>query len=237
MMEKSRFSIKNITIFEKQALLKARIVLMRLKLIIFFCAISLSASAQFWQKATQLFKKKHPILSPIAYTNDNSIHQLSNHFKLTNLVIAPVNLNPSLYNLECTTLAILGMAKHNMRFRIYNLASYNFSDLAELYIKMARYSEAKWYLLQSNNLSRQANDDKHTVANLINLALIKTHLGDIKSAREDLIEARDISRAKGITYRLAEIDKKIMLLPQTIDSTPKPLTKYADATDNKKKKL
>ena len=52
-------------------------------------------------------------------------------------------------------------AQHNMSEGIFTDASYNFSDLARIYILQNRLSEAKWYLLQSNNISRRQRDDKH----------------------------------------------------------------------------
>ena len=67
------------------------------------------------------------------------------------------------YTLVATSKMVMEQAKHNMRFRVYNDASYNFSDLAALYVKLHRWSEAKWYYLQSNNISREQNDDKHTM--------------------------------------------------------------------------
>src|SRR5437879_6369815 len=130
----------------------------------------------------------------------------------------------------------MGIASHNMRFRIYNEASYNFSDLAELYYKLHRLSEAKWYFLQSNFLSRQENDDKHTISNLISLAAIKADIGDIPSARADLLEARDLARAKGMQTEKAEIEKKILLLAQNT-TTVKQDVKYAEAAGTVKKSL
>lgn len=127
-------------------------------------------------------------------------------------------------------------AKHNMRFRVYNDASYNFSDLAALYVKLHRWSEAKWYYLQSNNISREQNDDKHTMNNLLGLAVIKVNIGDIPSARADLMEARDFSRSLGMQTQTADIEKQILLLAQNSANTQKPDVKYAEGTLNGEKK-
>jgi hypothetical protein len=129
------------------------------------------------------------------------------------------------------------MAKHNMRFRIYNDASYNFSDLAQLYMRLHRLSEAKWYLLQSNTISRQQNDDKHTISNLISLAVIKKDIGDIPSARADLLEARDLAHARGLQAQVKEIDNDMLLLDHRVTNPVKPDIKYAETEGGEKKAL
>jgi hypothetical protein len=211
---------------------------MRISLIIFFCAISFSASAQFWQKIG--LKKKHIVLPELELAKNNSISHIKSA-SLTvnnNIEVHPIALYLSEYTLEATSKYVIGVAKHNMRFRIYNEASYNFSDLAQLYIKLHRMSEAKWYLLQSNNISRQENDDKHTISNLLSLAEIKTYIGDIPSARTDLLEARDMAKAKGMQAETTDIEKKILLLAQNNGNSVRPELKYAEgAVEIEKKAL
>jgi hypothetical protein len=208
---------------------------MRLRLVILFCAISFSASAQFWQKIG--FKKKHDILPELQLSKNNSISHISNTLNLNGLQVQPLVLEQCEFSLEVAEVTVMEMAKHNMRFRIYNDASYNFSDLAQIYIKLHRLSEAKWYLLQSNNISRQENDDKHTISNLISLAAVKVDIGDIPSAKADLLEARDMARAKAMQPETAEIEKKILLLAQNNTPTVKPDVKYAESAGSEKKAL
>lgn len=207
---------------------------MRLSLIIFFCAISFSASAQFWTKI--LPKKKHIVLPYLQQAKGHSFIQPERTSSFAGLDIQPNIWETCRYTLESTSKYVMEEAKHNMRFRVYNAASYNFSDLAQLYIKLHRFSEAKWYLLQSNNISRQENDDKHTIANLVSLAAIKSDIGDIPSARADLLEARDMASARGMQAEKVDIEKKILLLVQN-SSAPKPDIKYAETTGSEKKAL
>jgi hypothetical protein len=209
---------------------------MRISLIIFFCAISFSAPAQFWKKIS--FKKKHIVLPELQLAKNNSV----NHIKsapliLNSMEVRPFVLDESDYTIEATSRYVMGLAKHNMRFRIYNEASYNFSDLAQLYIRLHRMSEAKWYLLQSNNISRQENDDKHTISNLVSLAEVKTYMGDVPSARADLLEARDLALARGMQTEKSSIERKILLLAQINTTTVKPDLKYAESTGTEKKAL
>lgn len=208
---------------------------MRTRLIIFFCVISFSASAQFWTNIS--FKKKHLIFSSLQLAKNHTFKYPARSLELNNLQVHPLILKESDFSIQCASQMVMEMAKHNMRFRVYNDASYNFSELAALYIKLHRLSEAKWYLLQSNNISRQENDDKHTVTNLISLAAIKVDIGDASSARADLIEAREMAHAKGMQPEMDEIDKKMLLLDENTAPTVKPDFKYAETTGGEKKAL
>src|SRR5580704_1039819 len=100
---------------------------MRFRLIIFFCLISFSASAQFWNKIS--FKKKHIILPALPPAKGLHFVSSSNTLKLNVLQVQPIVLETCEYTIEATSKMVMEMAKHNMRFRVYNDASYNFSDL------------------------------------------------------------------------------------------------------------
>ena len=207
---------------------------MRFRLIIFFCLISFSASAQFWSKIG--FKKKHIILPALPPAQGHHFVNNDNTLALNSLQVKPVVLETSEFSLEATSKMVMELAKHNMRFRVYNDASYNFSDLAALYVKLHRLSEAKWYYLQSDNISRQQNDVKHTMSNLLGLAGIKVNTGDIPSARADLVEARDLARTLGMQAETVDIERKILLLAQNNASPVKTDVKYAEDTAGGEKK-
>lgn len=208
---------------------------MRFRLIIFFCVLSFSASAQFWNKIS--FKKKHIILPELQPAKGQHFANTNTTLKLNSMAVQPLVLETCEFTLEATSKMVMEMAKHNMRFRVYNDASYNFSDLAALYVKLRRLSEAKWYYLQSNNISRQENDDKHTISNLVSLAAIKVDIGDIPSAKADLLEARDLARIHGMQTETADIEKKMLLLAQNFAPSFKPDIKYAESTGSEKKAL
>jgi hypothetical protein len=208
---------------------------MRFKLVILLCAISCSASAQFWQNIS--FKKKHPVLPGLQPLTDNSITRVKTTLKLNDLALQAVTYPPCDFSLEAESDLILAAAKHNMRFRIYHDASYNFSDLAQVYFKLHRFSEAKWYFLQSNNISRQENDNRHTISNLVSLAALKIVIGDPASARADLAEARELARAGGFEAESSVIEQKMLLLAQNNNPAPKPDLKYAEAAPSVKKAL
>jgi hypothetical protein len=206
---------------------------MRIRLVIFFCLISFAASAQIWEKIG--FKKKHIVLPALPPAKGQQFVS-TNTLRLNSLQAQPIVLETCEFSLVAASKMVMEQAKHNMRFRVYNDASYNFSDLAALYVKLHRWSEAKWYYLQSNNISRQQNDDKHTMNNLLGLADIKVNIGDMPSAKADLIEARDLSKSLGMQAQTADIEKQILLLAQNNTTTSKPDVKYAEGTLNAEKK-
>src|SRR3569833_1506803 len=68
-----------------------------------------------------------------------------------------------------------------------------FDHLAKVYLAQKKYSQAKWFILQSNSLSRAKNDNPNIIASLITLAKIKSEAGDAKLAMGDLDEAIQIT--------------------------------------------
>jgi tetratricopeptide (TPR) repeat protein len=68
-----------------------------------------------------------------------------------------------------------------------------FDHLAKVYLAQKKYSQAKWFILQSNSLSRAKNDNPNIITSLITLAKIKAEAGDSKLAMGDLDEAIQIS--------------------------------------------
>ncbi len=183
---------------------------MRYRLLILFMISGFSASSQL------LFWKKTPPFHPRPLINLHSIGRASIMAKtaLSDAEVKPFVYDESEFSLLSQERALIKDVRHNMSWRIYNVASYNFSDLGLLYIKMHRYSEAKWYFLQSINISRQENNDRHTIANLVSLAGIKENLGDLVSARNDLNEAQNLAQARGMKEKTEEIKKMIPLLGQ-----------------------
>src|ERR1017187_5064994 len=134
---------------------------MRSALLIILVTISFSASAQ-WYRIDLKFKKKPDLPPPpplIEQVTDHSIARLRPVEKPGHPKIYPVSFSRTDYSYEAAEYIVMKEAQHNMRFRIYADASYNFSDLARLYIQQNRLSEAQWYLLQSNTISREQNDD------------------------------------------------------------------------------
>lgn len=177
---------------------------MRIILLILLLSISINASAQWWK-----LKKAVPRPTELEYAQ----LQPQKNFLPANVAPHPrINahaLSPGDYSLELAEQTTMKTAQHNMRFRIYDVASYNFRDLAQLYVQQNRFSEAKWYFLQSTFLARQQNNNKLTISNLSKLAMVKSEIGDFILAQQDLLEAREIAASHGWLIEIIEIEKKI----------------------------
>jgi len=196
---------------------------MRFFLSLTFLTLSLTASAQFWKRKP----KPAPEVLSVAFISPAQI-QIKN---ILPAKLEKVNLPRSVYNLEVEEEAVLKQAKHNMRFRIYDQASYNFSDLAALYLQQNRFSEAKWYLLQSNTIAKQAGNARHVLDNLYILADIKNAIGEQPLALTDLQEAHDLAIAKGMQTDVALINKKMKFLQTNKIVAVKAELRYAEAVE------
>lgn len=202
---------------------------MRFILLFLLSAVTLTASAQWYH--IDLHLKKRERVPLMLQANDHSISRIR-FAPLSKIRIHTFQLDRSDYSIEAAEAGVMKTAQHNMRFRIYADASYNFSELAKLYIQQNRFSEAKWYLLQSNIISRQQNDDKHTIANLIDLADIKANIGDYDLAQQDLVEAHDIAVLNVYKDELKAIEKETNCIKKLKLSPPKAELRYAEAAQN-----
>lgn len=80
-----------------------------------------------------------------------------------------------------------------------------YDQLAEIYALQKRYSEAKWFNIQSNMLARKINNPAGIINSLINLAHVKMSIGDNQLALRDLKEAEQLSVSIKYKSKLAEI--------------------------------
>jgi hypothetical protein len=194
-------------------------------IIVLFTTISYSASAQWWR--VSILRHRYPPITLAKY--DPLAHLHITVAKLSTAKIRSINLKQSDFSIELAEDDLIKTAQHNMRFRIYDAASYNFSELARLYIQQNRLSEAKWYLLQSNSISRAQNDDKHTISNLMSLALIKADMGDIVLAQQDLTEAYQLANARGWRTDMASIDKEVKYIQENRTADSKTELRYDES--------
>ncbi|RFZ82706.1 tetratricopeptide repeat protein [Mucilaginibacter terrenus] len=196
---------------------------MRYILLLLFCALNLTASAQWWRGDF----KKHPRL-PLITAQPKSYSAKRLIKSTTNIKLPGFKIARSAYNLNVCENLVMREAQHHMRFREYAMASYNFSDLALLYVQENRLSEAKWYFLQSILISKNQSDNPHTINSLISLAMIKADLGDLEQAQQDLTEARKIAELANRTDDVKRIDSKIRFVQSNKIWLPKTDLRYAD---------
>ncbi|WP_158825354.1 hypothetical protein [Mucilaginibacter lacusdianchii] len=199
---------------------------MRITLLVLLCSISLSASAQ-WYKLNISNYRRLPQL----------VQQPSAGIKLrpvsfTNTSVTPLSVLETAYGLSLSERSVMKEAQHHMRFREYAEASYGFRDLAKIYIRQNKLTQAKWFFLQSNNLSRQQSNDRLTIANLIDLAVIKSTIGDFALAQQDLDEARSLAINHNWKDDLTHVDFELKNLQRDKLAAIKPGTTYAGNTQS-----
>jgi len=92
--------------------------------------------------------------------------------------------------LSYTMLALHGYSRYNDSIGLRLC----FNNLAKVYrSQKKKYSQAKWFILQSNTLSRSMNDIPNIITSLNTLAGIKIDIKDYDLAKRDLNEALQLS--------------------------------------------
>ncbi|WP_448700164.1 tetratricopeptide repeat protein [Mucilaginibacter sp. AW1-3] len=84
--------------------------------------------------------------------------------------------------------------------------------LTQAYLIQKKYTQAKWFNLQSNNISRNLHDMSHVIWSLIEMATIKSAIKDYKLAQQDLDEAMLVAKN---TYNLIlqiEVERNMAIL-------------------------
>lgn len=197
---------------------------MRILLVAAACILSLNATAQFWRSKP---KPRWPALSQVSTfsTADTVVKRAP--IKIT---LEQIPFSAS-YNFDLVEKSIMKEAKHNMHYRVFSVASYNFSELARWYMLKNRFSEAKWYLLQSIALSKSQIDAPSTIENLLALADIKIAIGETVLAKNDMSEARVIALSNGMQTSVIDIDKRITQLLTAKALAAKPTLRYSEEVE------
>jgi tetratricopeptide (TPR) repeat protein len=107
----------------------------------------------------------------------------------------------TLYQNEALNYTMLALHKYSYYNDSVGLRV-SFDALAKVYCSQRKYSQAKWFVLQSNSISRIKNDVPNIIASLIKLSTIKMEIEDYKLAMSDLNEALRLS----IAHKLPELE-------------------------------
>lgn len=91
--------------------------------------------------------------------------------------------------LTYTLLALHGYSRYNDTAGLRNC----FNNLSRVYRSQKKYSQAKWFILQSNTIARAQNDVPNIISSLNELAGIKMEIKDYSLAMRDLNEALKLS--------------------------------------------
>jgi tetratricopeptide (TPR) repeat protein len=87
-----------------------------------------------------------------------------------------------------------------------------FNGLAKVYRSQKKYPQAKWFILQSNSLSRAKKDIPNIISSLFVLANIKMEIKDYSLAMRDLDEALKLSRTHHSAKDESNIQQGYVLL-------------------------
>jgi uncharacterized protein YdcH (DUF465 family) len=88
----------------------------------------------------------------------------------------------------------------------------SFDMLAKVYHAQHKYPQAKWFILQSNTLSRAKNDNLNIIASLLELSSIKSDIKDYTLAMRDLNEALMISSKNRYPRQESEVQLHFAML-------------------------
>lgn len=80
-----------------------------------------------------------------------------------------------------------------------------YDQLGITYFQQKKFTEAKWFFIQSNMLARKINSNIEVVGSLINLAHVKMSIGDYDLALSDIKEAEQLSVKNKYSNQLIEI--------------------------------
>lgn len=81
-----------------------------------------------------------------------------------------------------------------------------FQSLAELYFHQQRYSEAKWFYIQSQIMAEKLFDNHAMISSLAGLGKVKTALGEYTDALQDYKKAEQLALKNNYLTKLVEIN-------------------------------
>jgi len=110
-----------------------------------------------------------------------------------------------------------------------------FDNLAKVYFAQKKYSQAKWFILQSNTISRIKKDTLNVIASLITLSSIKCDIKDYTLAKKDLNDALLLSIKKREPKAESAVLKNFALLYSRLKNYPKEalILKQRDSLEEK----
>jgi hypothetical protein len=107
-----------------------------------------------------------------------------------------------------TLMAMRNYSKYNDTVGMRN----SFDNLVKVYRAQRKFSQAKWFVLQSNTLSRAIHDVPNIISSLLQLAAIKTDIKDYSLAMRDLNEALKLSTDNRFAKTEAKVQESYALL-------------------------
>lgn len=198
---------------------------MKIFLAVFISLFSLQASAQWyaklpWQKKQERTPKLNKPTIPVISLNYPTVIDAS----FNNFIF---DLGRSRYSIDAEEAMIMQALRHSARYG-NEAMRVQFDHLTNFYLSQNRFSEAKWYVLRSNAISRQQKNYTQIVGSLIVLADVKSILGDFKQADEDLSEAKTIAASHSLAPNLLLIEQHTKQIKQNKEGGLKQENHYAE---------
>ena len=196
---------------------------MKILYTLFIGLFSLQASAQFYVKIP--WQKKHERFPALGLLQEKTPPPALIYN--TSFSTFKTDLGRSRYSIDAEEAMCMRNLRHSMR---YGQAAMRiqFDSLASFYFRQNRFSEAKWYLLRSNAISRQQKNYEGIIGSLVVLADVKSNLGDFKQADEDLLEAKNIASLHSLTPNLLLIEQHTKQIKLNKDGGVKVENHYAE---------
>jgi hypothetical protein len=110
--------------------------------------------------------------------------------------------------LSYTLLALHSYSKYNDTTGLITC----FNNLSKVYRSQKKYSQAKWFILQSNTLSRIQKNAPNIITSLMELAGIKMDIKDYTLAMRDLDEALKLSSTNHYARAESAVEQNYALL-------------------------
>jgi hypothetical protein len=143
----------------------------------------------------------------VALTEKNATRHFAKTITLYNYLAAKSVKNGSLKTAEKTLIS--GSIPLSLRYGTDQSDYTCFMALAGVYVNQKKYSQAKWYYIQSNTSAKKGNNNKGQVLSLIQLAQVKRAIGDNTLAIQDLKQAEKIAVKYKFKTSLPEIRSNI----------------------------
>ena len=149
--------------------------------------------------------------------NMSSIMYLSNARLMSNVIVLYNNMASKSLNKGSLKAAEETLLKKSIPLSIRygnDRTNYNcFMALAKCYVDQKKYTQAKWYYIQSNISAKKAKYGQGEVLSLMQLAKLKKVIGDDKLALSDFKEAEKLAVKINFKSQLPQIRKSIAAFP------------------------
>lgn len=99
----------------------------------------------------------------------------------------------------------------------------SFDNLTKVYNDQGKFSQAKWFILQSNTLARAQRDIPNIISSLVTLANIKMQISDYALAKRDLDEALSLATQHHFTKQESAVQAQYASLYDAMNEPQKSL--------------